>query len=188
MGLNGYAGSGIVGVANSCNVTRTGAIGSIGDGCFDTAELVVNVLMAVAVAALVWYCVAVRKLGGRRAIAAAAAATLGLSSAYHILFGENDTRTAPTAAARWLDTRNATVPVTVAALGVAMWALVRPAQQFTLWASLAVAAGIAVVANASDALDDGAAAVVDVAGLVAAVAAAKLIAEAAPLKPAGPLL
>jgi hypothetical protein len=171
MDLNGYAGSGIVGMAGSCNVTRTGAIGSIGDGCYDAAERTVNVAMAVAVAVLAWHCLKNVSLSYRQTATALAIATVMLSSMYHVLFGENHTGTAPNTATKVLDTRNATVPVTIGALALVIG--ICDAPRISVAGGIAaLAVGIALVTNFRHGNDDAAAAMADGAGVVAGIVAA----------------
>jgi len=171
MDLNGYAGSGIVGMAGSCNVTRTGAIGSIGDGCHDAAERAVNVAMAGAVAALAWHCIKNASLSYRQTATALAIATVMLSSMYHVLFGENHTDTAPSTTTKVLDTRNATVPATFGALALVIAVCDAP-RRSVAGGIATVAGGIALVTNFRHGNDDAAAAMADGAGVAAGIVAA----------------
>ena len=176
MDLNGYAGSGIVGMAGSCNVTRDGAIGSIGDGCYDAAERSVNVAMSIAVAALAWQCLQNADMSYRQTGRALAIATVMLSSMYHVLFGENHTDTALNTATKMLDTRNATVPVTIGALALVTG--ICDAPRISVAGGIAtVAVGIALITNLRHANDDAAAAMADAGGLAASIVAAAWVSK-----------
>lgn len=176
MDLNGYAGSGIVGMAGSCKVTRDGAIGSIGDGCYDAAERAVNVAMAGAVAALAWHCIKNARLSYRQTATALAIATVMLSSMYHVLFGENHTDTAPSTTTKVLDTRNATVPATIGALALVIAVCDAP-RRSVAGGIAAVAGGIALVTNFRHGNDDAAAAMADAGGLAASIVAAAWVSK-----------
>lgn len=167
-----YAGGGVIGCHHKCTVTRTGAIGSIGDGCVDNAEWAVTTILSIVM--IVAITVALYKFKIRLQVVAAVAASVvvSMSSFYHFLFGENDTRTTAGAATAALDTRNVTVPITLLALAAVPLACGFRASALVIGAAAVVALA---VTNAAAAQHDAAAAVEDGFGFVSGIVAVALI-------------